>query len=362
MGLFDWIKGVTFLEVIEWTDPSRDTLIFRFPTYDKMIKWGAQLTVRESQVAIFISEGRMADMFQPGRYTLSTKNIPILVGLLGIPFGAETPFKAEVYFINTREFTNLKWGTPNPIMMNSSDFGPIRARAFGTYTLKVGDAVKLLKNVVGTDGHFTVDEIMDQLRSHIIQQFADTLGEAKIPMLDLASQYNELSARVGERARVEFNEYGLMLPRMVIENITLPEEVEKALDERGKMAAIGDLDRFTRLKAAEAMKEAAKNPGTAGESLGIGAGFVLAQQMARNLNQPLPPPPAPALAAVPMAAAAPAASAATVVCPSCTKPTPPGKFCIECGKPLPAKANCPGCQQEVPSGSKFCPHCGAKLP
>ncbi|HLG41855.1 MAG TPA: SPFH domain-containing protein [Planctomycetota bacterium] len=346
MGLFDWIKGVTFIEVIEWTDDSGDTLVYRFPTYDKAIKLGAQLTVREGQQAIFVKEGRLADVFAPGRYTLTTKNLPILQGLIGLPFGAQTPFKAEVYFISMREVTGLKWGTSNPIIMPSPDFGPVRVRGFGTFTVRVKDPVAMLRKLVGTDARFGVGEILDQLRSFIVKNFADTVAEGNYPILQLASNYRELSDKLLEEIQEEFSGYGLEVPRFVIENITLPEEVEQALDQRSKMGVLGDLDKFTKLKAAEAIGDAAKNPGGAGDAMGMGVGFVLAQQMAKQLNQP----------------SGGAAAAASVSCAHCGTQSPPGRFCSNCGKPLAqATGKCQACKRDVPSDSKFCPDCGAKV-
>lgn len=356
MGIFDWMKGVTFIEVIEWTDESSDTLVYRFPTYDKMIKMGAQLTVRPSQVAVFVSEGRLADIFQPGRYTLSTKNIPIIVGLMGIPFGGSTPFKSEVYFINMKEFTNFKWGTPNPIMMRTADYGDIRIRGFGTYTFRVADPTKLLKGIVGTSGHFTTDGIMDQLRSFVIQKFADYLGEKRIPVMDLASQYNEISKELADKIQPEFNEYGLHLGRLVIENITLPEALEKEMDERAKLNMYRGVDphameAFKQKQAAEAMRDAAKNPsGMAAAGVGMGAGIVMGQQMAGQMHPQQPPPP-------PVSPSAPTA----MICASCGQMSTQGKFCQHCGKALIRSNQCKACQVEIPPNSKFCPECGAKV-
>lgn len=346
MGLMDWMKGVTFLDVIEWTDDSPDTLVYRFPTYDKMIKWGAQLTVRPAQAAIFVSEGQLADVFQAGRHMLSTKNLPILVGLMGLPFGATTPFKSEVYFVNLREFTNLKWGTPNPIIMGSADFGRIRIRGFGTYTFHVADPVKLLTGIVGTQGRFTTEGIMEQLRSFVIQKFADHLGEAKINVTDLASQYNEVAQALLQKISPEFQDYGLAMGKFVIENITLPEEVEKGIDERSKVAAMGGMDDYMKIKTTEAMSDAAKNPGgSAGAGVGLGAGMVMAQNM---MNQMQPP-------------TKPAAAGQQTFCPHCGQASAGGKFCAGCGKPLAAANQCGACNTQVPAGSKFCPSCGAKI-
>jgi len=288
MGLFDKIKG-EFVDIIEWLDQTHDTMVYRFPRYQNEIKYGAKLTVRESQLAVFINEGQLADVFKPGMYTLQTENMPILTTLKGWKYGFNSPFKAEVYFINTKNFTDLKWGSPNPIMLRDPEFGPIRIRAFGNYAMKVADPVKFIKEIVGTDGDFTTDSIADQLRNVVITRFTDAIGESKIPVLDMASNYNEISAFCETKIKPEFLDYGIDLTKFLISSITLPENVEKALDSRSSMGIIGDLNKYTQFQAAQSMEAAAKNPGggPAGEGMGMGMGFGMANMMMNSMNQPM---------------------------------------------------------------------------
>ncbi len=303
MGLFKKIKG-EFIDIIEWLDPSNDTIVHRFERYNNEIKMGAKLTVRESQVGVFINEGKIADIFEPGMYTLSTSNLPILSTLKGWKYGFNSPFKAEVYFVNTKKFTDNKWGTPNPIMLRDPEFGPIRIRAFGNYEFRVKDAAVFIKDIVGTDGSFTKDEVTDQLRNIIITRFTDAIGEAKIPILDMAANYDEVSKLVGEKIIAEYSEYGLEMTKFLVSNISLPPNVEEALDKRSSMGIIGDLNKYTQYQTAEAMEAAATNPGGGGasEGMGMGMGFAMAGQMMGAMNQPqqqqsspAPPPPPPAL-------------------------------------------------------------------
>jgi membrane protease subunit (stomatin/prohibitin family) len=307
MGLMDNLKkqlGSQFLEILEWLDDTPDTLVWRFPVYNQEIKMGAKLVVRENQLALFVNEGKAADLFGPGTVTLSTSNIPILTTLRGWKYGFQSPFKAEVYFFNTRLFTDLKWGTSNPVMMRDSEFGMIRLRAFGTYAMKVGDARKFFETIVGTQGLTTTEEITGQLRSIVLSHLSDALAEAKIPALDLASNYNELSAAGRQVLAPEFASFGLELARFVVENVSLPEEVEKAIDQRSKLGVLGDrMGQYTQLQAAEAIGKAAENPGgLAGAGVGMGAGVAMGQMMgqamAASAAAPAPPP-APGGAAVP---------------------------------------------------------------
>ncbi|MCX7862370.1 MAG: SPFH domain-containing protein [Bacteroidales bacterium] len=285
MGLFDKLRG-EFIDIIEWLDPTNDTMVYRFERYQNEIKNGAKLTVRESQVAVFINEGQIADIFQPGMYTLTTENLPILSTLKGWKYGFNSPFKAEVYFINTKNFTDLKWGTPNPIMLRDPEFGPIRIRAFGNYAMKVIDPAKFIKEIVGTDGNFTTDKITEQLKNIVVTRFTDAIGEAKIPVLDMASNYDELSKYLEQKIKPEFNEYGIELTKFLVANISLPPNVEEALDKRTSMGIIGDLNKYTQFQAAESMTAAANNPsGTAGAGLGMGMGFAMANQMMNAMNQ-----------------------------------------------------------------------------
>ena len=285
MGLWDKLKG-ELIDIIEWTEPSNnDLLAYRFPRYDNEIKMGAKLTVREGQNAAFVNEGQLADVYKPGMYTLETQNMPILSTLKGWKYGFHSPFKAEVYFISMRTWTDLKWGTQNPIMLRDPEFGPVRIRAFGTYTMHVSDPSTFLKQLIATSPTFETYEITGQLRNAIVARFADAIGQAKIPVLDLAGNYDRLAKVAEQRISPELAAMGLSLTAFYIENISLPPEVEKALDTRTKMGVLGNLDQYTRFQTAEAIPEAAKNPGgIAGVGAGLGAGMVVAQQMAGALQ------------------------------------------------------------------------------
>jgi membrane protease subunit (stomatin/prohibitin family) len=285
MGIWDKLKG-ELIDIIEWLDDTRDTMVWRYPRSDNEIKYGAKLIVRESQAAAFIDQGALADMFvQPGTYTLTTQNLPILAKLKGWKYGFESPFKSEVYFASTRTFTDRKWGTKNPIMLRDPEFGPVRLRAFGSFAIKVGDVPTFLRSVVGTDSRFTVDEIGEQLRDLLVARFADALGESKIPVLDLAANQDDLGKLLITRIQPDFDVFGLKLVNLLVENISLPPEVEQALDERTKMGVIGDLNRYTQFKTAGAIGDAAKNPGgMAGAGMGLGAGVAMGQQMSQAMG------------------------------------------------------------------------------
>jgi membrane protease subunit (stomatin/prohibitin family) len=294
MGIFEKLRN-EFIDIIEWIDDSRHTLVWRFPRYHNQIKQGAQLIVRPGQVALFINEGKIADVFQPGMHTLITQNLPILSTLQGWKYGFDSPFKAEVYFVSTRQITELKWGTPNPVMLRDADFGPIRLRAFGVYSLRVLDATALLKELVGTDGVFEADEINELMRSIINTAFADLLGQSRIAALDLASHYQELSDQLKQAVNQRIDdEYGLEVSQLAIVNVSLPPEVEKAIDARSSMGVIGDLQRYQQFQMANAMTAAAQNPGGgAASGMGIGLGFAMANQMSQGFGAGAPPPPLP---------------------------------------------------------------------
>jgi membrane protease subunit (stomatin/prohibitin family) len=313
MGLMDNIRkqiGSQFIEILEWLDDSHDTLVWRFPVYNQEIKMGAQLVVRENQLALFVNEGKAADLFGPGTYTLSTQNVPILTTLRGWKYGFQSPFKAEVYFFNTRLFTDFKWGTANPVMMRDAEFGMIRLRAYGTYAMRVADARKFFETVVGTRGLTSTEEIAGQLRSTVLSRLSDAIAEAKIPALDLAAHYDELSEAGRRVLGPEFGGFGLELARFFVENVSLPEEVEKAIDQRSKLGVLGDrMGQYTQLQAAEAIGKAAENPGgLAGAGVGVGAGVAMGQMMGQALagasaagappppGAAAPPPPPPAMA------------------------------------------------------------------
>ena len=285
MGIWDKLTH-ELVDIVEWTDDSRDTLVYRFPRYNNEIKYGAKLTVREGQVAVFVNEGKIADVYQPGMYTLQTENMPILSTLRGWKYGFSSPFKAEVYFVATRIFTDAKWGTKNPIMLRDPEFGMVRLRAFGNFTYRASDPAVLLKNIVGTDSRFTVDELGDQLRDMLVSRFAAALGESKVAALDLASHQDEVAKLLITRLKDDFAPFGLEVVTLAIENISMPPEVEAAMDKRTSMGVIGNLSAYTQFQAANAIADAAKNPGGgAGATMGLGAGFAMGNQMASQMSQ-----------------------------------------------------------------------------
>jgi membrane protease subunit (stomatin/prohibitin family) len=281
MGLRDWVGG-QFIDIIEWTEPSQNEILsYRFTRHKNEIKNGAKLVVREGQAAVFVREGQLADVKSPGTYTLDTKNMPVLSTLLGWKYGFESPFKAEVYFISTRQWTDQKWGTQNPVMIRDPEFGPVRVRAFGTYVFKVTDPATFLKELVATDPSFESYEIASQFRNTIVSRFVDVIGTAKIPILDLAGNYERMSKLALERIAPELAKMGISLTQFFVENISLPPEVEAALDKRSQMGMLGNLDQYAKFQSAEAIRDAAQNPGgIAGIGAGIGAGYALGGQMA----------------------------------------------------------------------------------
>ncbi|CAL2102306.1 SPFH domain-containing protein [Tenacibaculum sp. 190130A14a] len=288
MGIFDEIKkklSNEFIDIIEWLDNTNDTLVHRFERYQNEIKNGAQLIVREGQMAVFINEGQLADVFSPGTYTLNTQNLPILATLKGWKYGFNSPFKAEVYFVSTRLFTDEKWGTKNPITLNDERFGFVEIRAFGTYAFKINDPGKFIKDVVGTDSNFTNYEINEHLKSLISTRFTDTIGEANLPIELYAANTNELSDTCLEVMNPEFNSVGISLEKFYIENVSMPEDLKKEIFEYSRLNKL-DLDKLAKFKAAKAMEVAAANEsGAAGAGMGMGMGFAMAQQMGTLFNQ-----------------------------------------------------------------------------
>jgi excisionase family DNA binding protein len=279
----DFIKG-ELIDVIEWTDDSRDTLSFRFPDEDKAIKNGAQLIVRESQQVQFVYLGEFGDTFSPGKHTLTTDTIPVLTKLKSWKYGFNVPFKADVYYVNTRLFTGNKWGTANPIMMRDEDLGIVRARAFGTYDFRIRDVALFLKEVAGSDHNFRVDEFADTMRSRIVSVFADALASAKVPVFDVASRYGEL----GEALLPLINpvlaaKYGIELPSFIIENVSVPPEVEQAIDKRSSMAAVGDLNEYIKFQMAQGMEKGGSSGGMATE---LAVGLSIAQQIMQQQGMP----------------------------------------------------------------------------
>ncbi len=350
MGIMDAIRS-QFIEVIEWLDDSGNTLLYRFPVQGQEIKNGARLTVRESQAAVFVYQGQIADVFTPGLYTIDGGNTPILSKIGAWMHGFNSPFKAEVYFVNTKQFTDLKWGTANPVMMRDTDFGMVRLRAFGIYSIRVSDPRAFIKEVAGTNGHFVTEDIEGQLKRTLVSGFSDALAESKIAALDLASNYDELSKFVRSKLADEFKSYGLELTKYLIENISLPQEVEAAMDKRTSMGVIGDVGRYAQFQAADAMRDAAQNTsGGAGTGAGLGAGFAIGNAMAGAMTNAMNPKPSDT-----------AAGGAKVNCIKCgALMLAGGKFCSECGAKQ-EKQKCANCQTEMPPGTKFCNECGTKV-
>lgn len=376
MSIIDKVKEAAmnqFIEVIEWLDSTGDTMLYRFPVAGQEIKNGAQLIVRESQAAVFVFEGQVADVFGPGRYTIDGGNTPILSKLGAWKYGFNSPFKSEVYFVNTKQFTDMKWGTSNPVMLRDTDFGIVRLRAFGGYSLRIADPSEFIKQIAGTNAHFQTEDIDGQLKRAIVTEFSDAIGELKIPALDLAAQYKEMGEAIRAKINEEFKGWGLEVIKFFIENISLPPEVEAAMDKRASMGALGDAQKYMQFQAADALRDAAQNEGGgAGLGAGLGAGFAVGGQMANAFGQQ----------------AQGGQTAGTVPCPNCGKQNAAGvkfcsdcggkmeiaqvpcvkcgaklregaKFCSECGSSQ-EKAKCTNCQAELASGAKFCPECGTK--
>lgn len=301
MGIFDFLSG-EFIDVIQWTDDTRDTMVWRFEREGHEIKYGAKLTVREGQSAVFVHEGQLADVFTPGLYMLETNNMPILTTLQHWDHGFRSPFKSEIYYVNTTRFNDLKWGTKNPVICRDPEFGPVRLRAFGTYSIKVSDPARFLVEIVGTDGEFTMDEISFQIRNIIVQEFSRTIARAGIPVMDMAANTRELSQLVGREISAQLAEYGLTMPELYIENISLPPAVEEVMDKRSSMGVIGgNLNEYMQFQAAEALGRDGGGAAAIQAGLGAGLGMQIGHQAAQQVGpwgaaptQPrgaMPPPP-----------------------------------------------------------------------
>ena len=328
------------LKNIEWTSQNQNTIIYKYDFGKDQVNKGSVLTVRESQVAIFVYKGKLADVFLPGFYKLDTDNMPILTKLMSWKYGFETPFKADIYFVNTKQFTNLKWGTSNPVIVRDADYGAVRIRAFGTYSFKVNDAYEFMNNITGTCNDYTTEEICDYLRSMIVSSISDTIGESKISVLDLAGNMQELSKLVSEKLSEDFNKIGLKFSKLNFENFSLPPELEKALDENSALSMYRkNIDLYQAKGQTDALKAAAQNNGSVGGFMGIGMGMNMGAQMGANLTKSTQP---------------------VISCPNCNSSVKStAKFCTECGTKL--KPSCPNCKKEFPAGTKFCSECGTKL-
>ncbi len=359
MSLFSRIKQQC-LKVIEWSDNSQDTLVYKFPVPDRYaIMKNSQLTVRASQMAVFVMEGQIADVFAPGRYKLEDiKNVPILTKLMSWKYAWETPYTGEIYFVNTKQFVSQKWGTTNPVMMRDADFGMIRIRSYGTYAFRVVDPSKFLKELFGTSSIYTTQYITDQLKRIIISKLSDSIAESKIPALDLAANYTELSEITQRFVSPDFDQFGMEISSLYIENISLPPEVEKTMDTRTSMGVLGDLNKFTQYQSAQAIRDAAQNPGgTAGMGISVGAGVAMGKMMAEAMSN------GNSSAADKSAAAAPATTAAAgIKCTACGADNAAGSaFCSKCGAKLNAPKFCPKCGTAAEAGDAFCKNCGTKL-
>lgn len=349
MGFFK----TNMLKSLEWVDDSKDTLVYKYPMDGRQIQWGSKLTVRESQVAIFLNKGKVADVFGPGYYFLQTSNLPILTQIMSWGYGFKSPFYADVYFVNTKQFINQRWGTSNPITMRDKDFGTIRIRGYGNYAYRVVDARKLFQELSGTNSEFTTDDVAQHLKSLIVSTISDTIAESKISALDIASNLTEFSNVASEELKKHFNEIGLDLTKLVIENISFPEEVEKAIDTRSSMGVLSDqMDTFVKYQSANALRDAAQNTtGGAGIGAQLGAGFALGDMLRNNMA---------VQQTAPAQASAPSEDAK--FCPKCgAKNLKGAKFCGECGVKISVSGKCPKCNADVGPKSKFCPECGQKL-
>ena len=339
------------LKVIKWDDPTKDTIVYRYPMEDRdEIMNGCQLIVQESQVALLVSTGQIADVYGPGDHKLTTNNMPILTKLASWKYGFDSPFKADVYFVNTKQFINMKWGTSSKIPMRDDYFGLVRIGARGTYSFQVSDAALFMREVFGTIKRYSTADLVEYFKSIIVSNFTNVIGEAKISALDIPAKYIEIGDLVKDEIQDDFDKIGLTACAFYVESVVLPEVVEEAIDKRASTGAMqGAIDDYTRLQTADAIRDAAQNEGggLAAAGVGIAAGAAIGQSMVNNLNNNQIP-----------QTAAPTGK----VCPSCNTQLPDNaKFCPGCGKPVAQKSFCINCGHQVPDNAKFCPECGKQI-
>jgi len=344
-------------DVIEYFDATGREMVHRIPEQGSGdFRIGSQVIVRESQQAVFFRDGKALDVFGPGRHTISTANVPLLVDLIGKAFSGETPFKAEVYYANMREFVDQKWGTSEPVALRDSDLGMVRVRAFGTYSIQIKDAQLFVNKIVGTQGLYYTNDIENFLRSMLISNLTDLLGGIGKSLFDLPSLYDEIGAGTKAKAQDDFNTLGIDLKTLFVSNVSPTEETAKAIDERAAMGAIGNMQAYLQFKTARAVEQAAMASGEGGGGFaqmgaGMGAGVGMGAMMAGMMGQ-----------AMQGGAAAAGAAAGTMPCPSCGNPIPSGaKFCNHCGAKIGGSMICANCKADVPAGSKFCPNCGSPV-
>lgn len=364
---------MALLKVIEWADNSPNTIVYKVDTKKNVIKKGSKLTVREGQVAVFCDKGRMADVFQPGYYDLDTDSLPILTSLLSWKYGFESPFKSEVYFVNTTRFSKLRWGTANPIMLRDPDFGAVRVRGYGTYSFRVRDAYVFMTELSGSHSTYRTEDITDHIRSMLVMAISDAMGESGISVVDMAANLMELSDEVKKSLDKRFEQMGLELCDFNFENVSLPAELEKAMDENARLGMMRrNVDVYTQMAQADALKEAAKNPGMAGGTMSAGIGLGMGMHMMNAMGGAMNAGSSAGKKTCPVCGAqVPADSkfctkcgsnleSAGGVCAKCGARLASGaKFCAECGAPV--SSACPKCGAKVNPGAKFCPECGAKL-
>ena len=353
MGLFSWFKS-QLLKNIDWTDPSQNTMVYKFPMEGREIMIGSKLTVRESQVAIFMVKGKIADVFTPGIHTLIVNNLPILSSILAWPRGFKSPFTADVFFVNTKQFTNQKWGTTNPIVMRDKDFGSIRIKGYGSFAFRVKDAKVFLQEVFGTNSLYTTESIVSYLKSMLVSGISDTIAESKISALDLACNLMEFNKIVRDKLNEQFGSIGLELTNFVVENISFPEQVEKAIDTQSSMGVMkNNMDTYVKFKSAEAIGDFAKNQGVGGLGAQLGTGMAIGEMIKSSISPSQKEQSAPS-----------SPQKAVKFCPNCgAKNAKNAKFCVECGNKLggDVKPNCPNCGAELSTKAKFCPECGTKI-